>query len=451
MEIGYQREIGRNYMIVRGEELTADPGFESRMLSENEIEGLLQFRMRRTGRDCEFCYEITSRQPLSRILQNRKLKGNDIRRIVRSLLKTVSTAKDYLLEENGILLTPDSVYGDPDTLEVLFCMVPGYRGDFCRDLSSFLKYLLEKTDHQDPDGIMTAYHLYEESRKENYGMADLLRCITRQEEYTAQDAEKSIKEEEDSLPEYYPNTEEESGPAGRTDPGEDGEIPRRRRKAGKTAGDILRGLPACAAAEFLLWYLLGVRGLILFGLIPPAVFGVWIVMRIRGRKENPEDRREERNPAPGRMERSDFPENWRIQPESTAEAARREEERRVYRLEKSYAEGTVALGRTDSPEILVLEPVRRNMEAVRITYTPFILGKHPELSDYCIREDSVSRMHARIDMAGDTFRVTDLNSTNGTSVDGRMLEANGTAVLEDGACLELAGVGFYVKYPFLHN
>ena len=35
--------------------------------------------------------------------------------------------------------------------------------------------------------------------------------------------------------------------------------------------------------------------------------------------------------------------------------------------------------------------------------------------------------------------------------DGRMLEANGTAVLEDGACLELAGVGFYVKYPFLHN
>jgi pSer/pThr/pTyr-binding forkhead associated (FHA) protein len=79
-------------------------------------------------------------------------------------------------------------------------------------------------------------------------------------------------------------------------------------------------------------------------------------------------------------------------------------------------------------------------------YTPFVLGKHRELTDFCVREETVSRMHARIDLEQDRYSVTDLNSTNGTRVNGRMLAANETTELADGDFLELGDTGYRVRY-----
>ena len=42
-------------------------------------------------------------------------------------------------------------------------------------MTALLQYLLGKVNHQDKDCVVMAYGLYQESLKENYGMADLLR------------------------------------------------------------------------------------------------------------------------------------------------------------------------------------------------------------------------------------------------------------------------------------
>lgn len=42
-----------------------------------------------------------------------------------------------------------------------------------------LEYLLGKVDHQDKDGVVLAYGLFQESRRENYGMRDILRLLER--------------------------------------------------------------------------------------------------------------------------------------------------------------------------------------------------------------------------------------------------------------------------------
>ena len=49
-----------------------------------------------------------------------------------------------------------------------------------------------------------------------------------------------------------------------------------------------------------------------------------------------------------------------------------------------------------------------------------------------LNRSTVSRLHMRIDREGDEYRVTDLNSTNGTIVDGVLLEANETVKLRAG-------------------
>lgn len=68
MEIRYSREMNHNYMIIEAPE--EETGYAVQMLSANAIEGLLKFRVRQTEEAREYYYEITSRQPLRRVLEN---------------------------------------------------------------------------------------------------------------------------------------------------------------------------------------------------------------------------------------------------------------------------------------------------------------------------------------------------------------------------------------------
>ena len=55
---------------------------------------------------------------------------------------------------------------------------------------------------------------------------------------------------------------------------------------------------------------------------------------------------------------------------------------------------------------------------IPIGYFPFLIGKNRGLVDLCLNEPGVSRLHAKIERDDTGFFITDLNSTNGTKVNG---------------------------------
>ena len=67
MEVEYLREMRQNYLMIQVEE-SREQGYEARMMIGNTIDGLLRFRIKKSDKCCRFCYEITSKQPLSRLL-----------------------------------------------------------------------------------------------------------------------------------------------------------------------------------------------------------------------------------------------------------------------------------------------------------------------------------------------------------------------------------------------
>ena len=82
------------------------------------------------------------------------------------------------------------------------------------------------------------------------------------------------------------------------------------------------------------------------------------------------------------------------------------------------------------------------MERIEIRYFPFVIGKQEDLVDFCLKEETVSRLHVRLDREGESFWVTDLNSTNGTMVNGKQLEANETALIQPGDELLIAKIPY---------
>lgn len=69
MRIEYIREMKRSYMTVTGEGV--GESYETGMLAKNQISGLLKMKIKYMDGVPVYCYDITSRQPVSRLFESR--------------------------------------------------------------------------------------------------------------------------------------------------------------------------------------------------------------------------------------------------------------------------------------------------------------------------------------------------------------------------------------------
>lgn len=65
------------------------------------------------------------------------------------------------------------------------------------------------------------------------------------------------------------------------------------------------------------------------------------------------------------------------------------------------------------------------------------VGRHPALVEYVIADESVSRRHCRFSLNGRRLEIEDLNSLNGTEVDGKVLEPFVPKIVEEGMTIVL--------------
>lgn len=383
MKISYRREMKHNYLIIDPEELIWK-NYECSMLAKNTIEGVLHFQLRQIDDEIRFFYEITSRQPLGRLLENQAIGAEELRRLVLGISAVLDRIEQYLLPEGCILLEPDYLYVEPETFRVCLCLVPGLERDFPEDCGKLLEYLLGKVDHQDKESVVLAYGLYQETRKENYGMEDILRHLRSEEPETGR------QKPEEERKEYTPYLEQKME-------------------------------------------------------APPEKSGIWKRLRqwLRRRKADESEElirvpmemlfREEAAPEGGVLKAETFTaEERKIRKQSAerTEAGKPAEARDTVLL----ADLSQAVG----PETRCLRALDKGMEDISISYFPFIIGKQKNLADYLLMHDTVSRLHVRIDQDGDGWKIQDLNSTNGTMVGGRLLENNEAAAVHLGDEVKIA-------------
>lgn len=75
---------------------------------------------------------------------------------------------------------------------------------------------------------------------------------------------------------------------------------------------------------------------------------------------------------------------------------------------------------------------KKNKKHIELTQFPFTIGKMAGCVDCVIMDDSISRLHARIEKQDEKVLLTDMNSTNGTYKNGLRMEPSETVELEPG-------------------
>jgi transcriptional regulator with GAF, ATPase, and Fis domain len=92
--------------------------------------------------------------------------------------------------------------------------------------------------------------------------------------------------------------------------------------------------------------------------------------------------------------------------------------------------------------LLYAHPLNSAPSVVRLSPPLLVVGREPPPGGLRIEQSSVSRMHVRIALAGEAWRLTDLGSRNGTFVDGQRVR--GEIALREGAEIRIGDTIFKV-------
>ena len=462
----FKREMNRNYMILCPIENLRNP-YAARMLSENRIDGLLAFQEKYMDGRRKYYYDITSHQPLKRLLEHQAANGSEILRLISDLVSALRQLERFFLDADQLCLEPDMIYVEPDSFQCVFCLIPETGGNFEEDFRKLAQYLLDHADHDDETAVMTAFCVIKESRKENFGIEDMERCLYkyRHGKREKPDLRESLNFRENQNFKEDPDFRGDLNLQGTPNFQED-QDPQKNRKGkagwrnywqGKWGlfAAALAGIAAvlaafliwCASSGFL-WEAGRIFGSMIWGrpwilgvlLLPAAVV---LILKYEKAEKATEPEAENKREESKVSDEEDWEILFQEAGDDAMEGIRGEGKPPLESSAKEEAEMQTVLLTCVSAEKKSRQLVPLDGgPPVSVGYSPFLIGKNEILADLCLTAPEVSRLHAKIEETENGYLVTDLNSTNGTFVDGRLLEANETCLLNPGSELAIASIRF---------
>ena len=479
MEISYRRSFEKSFL-----QVTPSPGggqgYALRMMQENSIEGLLPVRADTAGSGRVYSYDISFLSPLFSLYEKRRMGSGDLRSLFRGMLDVFLRCRPYLLLPQDLLLAPEYIFNDREKGAWYFVCLPGEEADEEAGRGGLLlaEFLLRRIDHTDAPATKAGYRFFALVSAGNASLAAAVREVTQMLEEAQEKEREEMREDT-----RRDGTAKEMTARGKREPADS--VPGRGKENGKgkqtvreesrkegaelgkrekkTAGIVrllaLLLLCTAAAAAFVLILLLGDPDPMQVGGLS---FLVVVVITVCARSLL-----EGAGPSPGFLPEgaagsrsgrgpvfSPAGENMPSRPGLTPQE----------RLADAFGEageGTNAANtaKADDDEevytrLLFAGPdqdtMRRRLislgsaEDVEIDRELILIGSSRE-ADFILQGRSVSRLHARIRAEGSRITLTDLNSLNGTFVNGEQITPNREVPLENGDRVTFADVEYQLN------
>ena len=399
----YKRDFKNNYMLISFEdEEEADiEKYEFKMLENNYISGLMKFKLVKENEKTIFCYDITSKQSLSRILEYKPIGLEDIKKIVLGIIRAITNMERFLLGTYGLLLNTDYIYADPEGLDLALCYLPCIKEEMQSKLSDLFAQILAKIDQNDHEGVVLAYSLYQESLKDNCVFNDLLSIMNKHNKNTKKEILLKIADAEHNKEDVYESDKAKSIESKTKDRAE--------------------------------------------------IFSIKSLFRMKKEKAKVNSPVQESKNSYKKKKKEESPPEEELDEENEEWLELFENSKSIERsntYEEKDCTHTVLLSEaSENKADYILKSSDNTVEDIKISYFPFIIGKQERICDYIIKSEMVSRLHLRIDKdRGEKFSIRDLNSLNGTKLEGRLLDNEEVAELSLGNEVEIADLRYvFVK------
>lgn len=455
MKVEYRKDLRHNYMVITEEETVRSEPYCIRLL-EQQLEGVLPLEQRQMNDRHLFYYDITGMQSMNNLLEKSNLPYDKIRLIMNGILHTLDTAYEYLLPCEDFILKPDFIYLDVVSFTPAMCFLSGYHSEIKEQMNHLLEYMMNKVDYSDKDAVLLVYQLYAASREESFTTMHLYDVLNSARGSCHPDAEQADITKE-AVPTGFLLKEKPAPPEERL---LSEKIPVMLEKVEREEEEDYYPVSSYLLTAFCviiggLLLILGLTTGILYDtygekidysklaallLIILCLEGyvfkkIWDrknkVSRIVTKSEyiDPRTEQDDIGVQPGRR-RPAFAAKLFEEVPSEPEITKTKEEvlpihEEERQQEEDYNPTCLLSDISQEPEGLPLSLNPRHgsgYEPILLTEYPFFIGKLKANVDYCLDQKVISRYHAKITREEERYYITDLNSTNGTYVNGQMLQ-----------------------------
>ena len=480
----YKRDVSHNYLILREEEKVNTASYQVRMLTGNVIPSILKCRLQGLDGNLLFYYDITSRQSLASFYEQRKFHRKDLHMLFCGFIRVMEEMAEFLMNTDQLLLCPEYIFLDIEKREVKFCCLPDYHHPIQEQFRELTEYLLPRLDHEDSQAVSMGYGVYRKAMETGFQLEHIKEAIYQNREATGKnDNKESAQKQEQKLTGNNLDGADNFGEEiqKKTDVSqllktdmEDKTSKRKDKKkeesvSHKSANEWTAALLCVSTAAVMiillilryLGYLPGIPAEAIFGgaiiLLALAAFLSWTAEKKKQKKQmsaewrqkvqreladtkesDDKKKRAERNSENlyeadiSQRKMSEWGEEKYKMPECTGEA-------------ENYGETVVlSAGQAEGPASLVSrEP--GELATIYLDRDLMVIGKMENAADAVISLPTVSRIHAKIRKVDEEYYLSDLNSRNGTSVNGRLLKTGEEYQLQDEDQVEFA----QARYIFL--
>lgn len=192
MKVYYKNNLKQAELILTGEE-NEEEDFQSMMLQENEIPGLLKTKIRYIDNISHYHYDVSGKVSLQVRHEKEKLRQEDIKKLIQQLLSTIKGIQKYMLEGRGILLDPQHIYCEKQ--QYLFCYYPPNRVEMKEEFHKLTEFFVKEVDYRDKEGVYLAYTLHKATMEEHYSIERIMEEIVQEKEEPVVNYQERIEEQ----------------------------------------------------------------------------------------------------------------------------------------------------------------------------------------------------------------------------------------------------------------
>ena len=479
MKSEYKRDMNHNYLILTGEDVIDTDSYQVRMIVANAVPDLLQCRIQ--GIDGKFMvyYDVTSRHSLTALFEDRKLGIEDLQIILGGFIQVMEEMSEYLLNPCQLILEPEYIYMDSEKKNVRFCYLPGFHGEVQKQFQNLAEYFLPKLDHEDGKAVMLGYGVYRRALEDSFHLEHIkeeLYKVREGKESDFMDYEKKIVQQPEQINSGKEEQQKELWESGSWEResnvnSEKKTQKRRSEKKDKTkkTKDVKIWKSVAGFAGVLL-ILLGITTGMAGGYLPRVsteillgvilllmVLGMLVYILLKKVSGNEQKKRDIEEKVQSTDERYNRQKEMMWQTCEAGEKKNRMEEaavvgegitekrnpvsekltkdvekrKKTEEVSEGFGETMVlSSGAVKGPATLVSrEP--GELATIYLDQDITVIGKLKTAADAVINVPTVSRIHAKIRRRDGEYYLTDLNSRNGTSVNGQMLKTGEDYFLKD--------------------
>ena len=421
-----------HYLAVPCETFIERGNYWDTVFASRHIPYFMRFEIRELDGRQTIYYRLQYRMVLKQVMQDLSFTLPQLKNMVRSIVGALETVENYILDAQGIIWKTDYTFIEINTGNLVFAYNRASK-EYNGTLKEFLMSIIQRISRADGEAYLFMMQFYDLVTKPDTDITMLKEFV---EDFSPAAGEMSsymaLENAWKTVPE--PMSETFQKVTSKSTLQEDKECRKEETAPSKSAEkDNTKGVRAafliivifnvvCIGALYFdlltyqyIWCLF--VGLILLVLVTIAY--------LRVTKEETPDEMMQAYFETAEVEQHILKEEEKLPDETCLLVGEKQEKNSELVQENKTKE-------------LYLKHMTNQQERVKIEHSSLVIGSMREGCDYIISQIGVSRMHAKIMKKQDGIYLLDLNSRNGTYLNGELIQSGKDYKIEEGDCIAFA-------------